>query len=258
MAKHLHIVISVDIIFSGEKNFMNSAALITKLSDEKTYSRNELKELFSDDSHTISDHTMNWLIYNLQKDEKIFRISRDSYSIKKPDQKRIYKPFYTEESSKMISDLENRFPEMNFTVFESILLNDFLNHLIAQNTIYLFIDKDISSFAFDEIRSESDKPVLYNPSYDEFQRYWKRNCIVVLDLISRSPLNKDNRHDVVIEKMLVDIVAEKCIGAVFSRSELPDIYDIALRNFLVDKKKLISYAKRRSKADVIRQYMEVE
>ena len=81
---------------------------------------------------------------------------------------------------------------------------------------------------------------------------------MILDLISRSPLSKENRHDVVIEKMLVDIVAEKCIASVFFRSELSDIYDIAFESFYVEKKKLIAYAKRRSKADVIMKYLEDE
>ena len=47
------------------------------------------------------------------------------------------------------------------------------------------------------------------------------NCIVILDLISQAPLSKENEHIITIEKLLVDLIADKTIAATFSPSELP-------------------------------------
>ncbi len=68
---------------------MNSESFLNKLSSDKVYSRSDLQDLFEENVHKISDHTLNWLIYNLLKEEKIFRIFRDAYSTSKPDIKRI-------------------------------------------------------------------------------------------------------------------------------------------------------------------------
>ena len=37
---------------------------------------------------------------------------------------------------------------VSFVVFESVLLNEFLNHQIAQNTIYIQVERDLSSYIF--------------------------------------------------------------------------------------------------------------
>ena len=245
-----------DKIDSGENKHMISDHLLDKLAEDKLYSRKQLQDLMKESGSEVNDHTLNWMIYALQKDEKLFRIHRNAYSINCSEEKRVYQPQYSTEASKIISRLERDYPDLSFTVFESVLLNEFLNHLIAQNTVYLSVDKDTSRFIFDVLKTGIGKPVLYNPSAEEFDRYWQEDCLVILDLISRSPLEKDRKHDITIEKMLVDIIAEKCIAAVFSPHELPDIFATAAESYQIDTKKLISYSRRRNKADEIIKYLK--
>ena len=139
-------------------------------------------------------------------------------------------------------------------VFESVLLNEFLNHQIAQNTIYVQVEKDVSSYVFDNLQEEYSGSVLYRPGKSEFGRYWTRDCIVVLDLISQSPLSQDNPHEITAEKMLVDITAEKSISRTFSPSEIPFVFENVIRSYHVDRRKMNRYAGRRGKSSQVKKY----
>ena len=139
-------------------------------------------------------------------------------------------------------------------VFESVLLNEFLNHQIAQNTIYVHVEKDVSSYIFDILQENNTGRVLYRPGIKDFDRYWKRDCVVVLDLISQSPLSQDRPHEITAEKMLVDIISEKSIAATFSPSEVPDVYENVMQSYQIDRRKMNRYAGRRGKASEVREY----
>lgn len=44
--------------------------------------------------------------------------------------------------------ISKKFPYISFTVFETVLMNNFLNHLIAQNTIFLQVERESSIYIF--------------------------------------------------------------------------------------------------------------
>lgn len=224
---------------------------MVNLSDNTAYCRDDLFHLFSDEKKGMSDGAFRWTLYNLLRDQKIFRTDYDTYSTVKPRVLPVYKPYYSEKAGALIKKLEERYPKLKFVVFESVLLNEFLNHQIAQNTIYVQVEKDVSAYIFDTIREEYEGSVLYRPDQKEFDRYWTRDCIVILDLISQSPLSQDRQHDMTAEKMLVDIIAEKSIAATFSPSEIPFVFENVMKSYQVDKRKMNRYAGRRGKASQI-------
>ena len=154
----------------------------------------------------------------------------------------------------MIEKLSDQYPELVFVVFESVLLNEFLNHQIAQNTIYVQVEKNVSSYIFDELHEEYAGGVLYKPGKKEFERYWIRDCIVVLDLISQAPLSQDKPHEITAEKMLVDIVAEKSVSATISPSEIPFIFEDVMRSYQIDRRKMNRYAGRRGREQQVKKY----
>ena len=42
----------------------------------------------------------------------------------------------------LMEKISKKFPYVSFTVFETVLMNNFLNHLIAQNTIFLQVERE--------------------------------------------------------------------------------------------------------------------
>ena len=223
------------------------------LSNQKEYSRNELSKVFLREKPDLTDSAFRWTLYNLQQEQKLFRIDYDTYTRTKPKVLPEYHPLYTDKAKDVLNSLSLRFPELlDFVVFESVLLNEFLNHQIAQNTIYIQVDKDISSFVFDSLQEDFSGSILYKPDKKVFDRYWTRDCIVILDLISQAPLNLESPHEISAEKLLVDIVAEKSIAATFSPSELPFIYENIINSYRIDMRRLNRYAGRRGKAALVR------
>lgn len=112
----------------------------------------------------------------------------------------------------------------------------------------------MSSYIFDELQQEYTGSVLYKPGKNEFERYWTRDCIVVLELASQAPMSDEKPHEMTAEKLLVDIVAEKSIAATFSPSEVPLIYASMIESYQVERRRLNRYAGRRGKTELVKKY----
>lgn len=227
---------------------------LLKLSDKTAYCRDDLFHALLSEKTDLSDSAFRWTLYNLLQEQKIFRTDYDTYVMVKPAVLPTYKPHYSEKANTLMEKLSEQYPELGFVIFESVLLNEFLNHQIAQNTIYVQVVKEVSSYIFDNLQEEYAGSVLYKPGKNDFERYWKRDCIVVLDLISQAPISQDKHHEMTIEKMLVDIIAEKSMSATFSPSEIPFVFENAMRSYQVDRRKMNRYAGRRGKASQIKKY----
>lgn len=228
--------------------------LLKKLSIDTCYSRKDLYRIFLEEKADLSESSFKWILYNLLRNKALFRAGFDEYTLCRPEQLPVYNPIYSDKAGNLIQILSSRFPKMEFVVSEASLLNEFLNHQIANNTIFIQMEKDASLFIFDILKYEYDEKILYKPNAKEFDIYWSPDCIIILDLISQAPLSHDSPHKILLEKMLVDIIAEKSIAAIFSQSELPDLFTSAMENYQIDKRKLTRYAGRRGKSAEIKKY----
>lgn len=226
-----------------------------KLSDKETYNREALYRVLRKEKPDLSKGAFRWTLYNLQQNNKIFRVGRDSYMTVKPELLPMYRPYYSREAKKVAEEISLIHPEIPFVMFESVLLNEFLNHQIAQNTIYIQVQKDISSYVFDLLQDNHVGSVLYKPTKKEFDRYWTKNCIVVLDLISQSPMSDKSPHEITVEKLLVDMIAEKSIAATFSPAELPAVFQNVRESCRIDRHRLERYAGRRGRTEQVNTYM---
>ncbi len=147
----------------------------------------------------------------------------------------------------LIRFLAKEFPKVRFTVFETVLLNEFLNHLIAQNTIFLQAEKPSNAFVFRFLQDKSPTSILYNPSKREFDLYWSKDCVVITDLVSEAPLSKGKSRSVMLEKILVDLLADKLVASTFSKAEYEGILEQAQKKYFIDEKRMLRYANRRNK-----------
>ncbi len=235
------------------KMWINNA--MSKLSNIDSYCRKDLFQIFLSEKEDLSDSTFRWTLYNLLKENKLFKIGYDTYIIAKPKVLPVYKPFYSKKTNNLIDFLKNNFLGLNFVVFESVLLNEFLNHQIAQNTVYIQVEKDMSSYVFDILQDKYTERILYKPNNRDFDRYWTKDCIVILDLISQAPLSVDKPYEITIEKILVDIIADKSISATFSSAEIPFIFYNVMKSYQIDKHKIKRYAGRRGRTNQIMNFL---
>ena len=224
---------------------MNMDYVLTGLNGDRTYTRNDLIEIFRKDNKELNDCTFRWMLYSMQLRNRLYRVGYDEYTTSEQRVLPEYRPFYTEDVLKVKGLLEKKYPELSL----------FLNHQIAQNTVYVQVEKDLSTYIFDILKQELGGMVLYKPNRTEFSRYWTRGCVVVLELISQAPLSSAQPHEITMEKLLVDIIADKSIEATYSPAELPEIFENVRKNYRVDVKKMNRYAGRRGKAEIIERYM---
>ncbi len=216
------------------------------LSHSREYTRAELYGYLRNADDNLADSTFRWLLFSFLKAKLLFHVGFDRYSLDEPAIRSDYQPVYSDKADRIIEFLRGRYPDVEFVVFESSLMNEFLNQLIAKNTIFVQTEKDLSSFVFstlhNEFRSES---MMYNPTREEYRKYWVEDSIVVSDLVTQAPKNSRNPYEICLEKMLVDMVSDKNISRLYSRAELPSVLAAVRQNYRLDEKKLLRYAGRR-------------
>ena len=223
----------------------------------RIYPRKELISILKNENSEMSDNSLIWMIGYLVKRGKLVHIGRDQYTLsgRKKDE---YSPVYSQSAVDIKNHIAGKYPAIGFTIFESTLLNEFLNHLIARNTIFVQTERDTSAFIFDFIRENVQPNVLYKPSEKEYSRYWQPDMIVVLDWTSQAPLNLAAPHDITAEKMLVDIYCDKTIRLTYSGSEYKSIVNAVYDMYNVDTVRLLRYAGRRNKAEEIKVFLPGE
>ena len=155
-----------------------------------------------------------------------------------------------------MNQIKETYPYVTFTVFETVLMNDFLNHLIAQNTVFIQAERESSIYVFRFLQEKGYQNVMYKPGKKEFDLYWSIDEIIVTDIISEAPLRTNEPHKIMLEKMLVDMVADKLISTTYSKAELPDVIEQAQSRYYLDKIRLLRYARRRNRGKEMKQYLE--
>ena len=84
---------------------------------------------------------------------EIIRIGRNRYCL--PNGKQIvYNHKYSELAEEVAVYVGEMFPYLDFSIFELTQMNDFVNHLVAHNVIYLSVESDVMDFVFDSLKEK--------------------------------------------------------------------------------------------------------
>ena len=222
----------------------------------RIYRREDIVSFLKKEKSGLNENSYFWMVGNLVKEGVLQKTGRDKYSLCDGNAKEIYKPFYSEKASSIKDKLAKKYPFVKFTVFESVLLNEFLNHQIAKNTIFIQSEPDVSSFIFNYLRENTRANVLYKPNPAEFGRYWQAESLIVADLTSEAPQNLDSPHEITAEKMLVDIFCDKIIKLTYEEAEYHTVVDAMYSGYRIDSARLLRYARRRNKEQEIKIFVE--
>ncbi len=230
--------------------------MIKDIDEGVAYSHRALVEKLKTTKPDLSGNSYQWALNALIRSGKLTRIGYDSYELSTDLQKENYMPNYSETSLNLIEMISGKYPYVQFTAFETFLMNEYLNHLIAQNTIFLQVEKESSIYVFRFLQENGYPNVMYKPSRDDFNLYWSRDCIVVTDLISEAPCRRDAPHSIMLEKMVVDISADKLISLTFSKSEFPTFCEQIQDKYFIDESRMLRYARRRNREKVIMEFFK--
>lgn len=146
--------------------------------------------------------------------------------------------------------ITNAYPLINFQMWELIQMNDFVNHQIAKNVIFIETEPMLVDAVY-ELLHEKRPYAMIHPTVDVFYKQRAPETdIVVQRLLSEAPSPGAN-HSCAIEKLLVDLLSPKIPGRLIERSEYPRIYEDVFRKYNINETRMFRYAKRRSLYDVL-------
>ena len=183
------------------------------------------------------------LIENVGKDVYISvsgKTAKETYSYRSPSR----------QFSGVLSFLDSEFGLADFLMYETVQLNEFFNHQTAQNIIVVSAEKMLVDAVFEKLR-EKFRPVMLSSGLDDIRRYTENGLVIVEKLSSRYPKNRTDKHGYSIEKLMVDIFAEKTMRLLFSPGDYPSAVENMFRKYKVNETSMFNYAKiRRKDADI--------
>ena len=231
--------------------------IVCQLYREKEYTMQQIYDALVREKPELTFNYFKWIISEMVDNGIICRKQRGKYVRQSNNvaKKFIYRPQVNEQLQEVSEKIESKFPFVNFVCFESVQLNEFLNHLIGRNTFFVLVEKDAIDFVFRYLQEETDWNILLKPNEKEWDAYCTGDNIVMLNLISEAPKCTDEYHSMCIEQLLVDIVAEKSFKNLCSKSELQGVYNLADKSYLINYARLLRYARRRGKADEVKKYI---
>lgn len=223
---------------------MTDISYLEQLSSKSSFNRTELHKAMESYGKNISEASFKKKLQELLKQQEIVRVGRNAYRIAR-DHVAHYQFNYSDLVVELSHIIKDNFPYLDYSIFELRQLNEFLNHQVAHNTVFLSVESDVISFVFETLKEFFNGRVLISPSKELFDQYWCDNMIVLNKRITETPKGIEESWHSRIEKVLVDIITDPIIQDSISESEFSNIFEDVFYRYIVDESCLFRYARRR-------------
>ena len=217
--------------------------ILEKLAKYPTFNRSDLHLIMALNNVKTTDNIVNHMIKRMIDNRDIIRIGRNQYKLS--GSKKIYQFPHSEQVILLADEIIKAHPFLDFRLFELIQINEFVNHQVANNIIFLFVEGGLETDVFNTLFENHRGSILLKPSIEELYRYMTDDIIVIEKLPSESPKGINAFWDTRLEKMLVDIVVDKIISKVVYKGEYQVIFHDAVEKYAIDKNVIVRYLRRR-------------
>lgn len=223
--------------------------------NNKMLSKEELIIAIKNDFPNWSDNTINAYLYLLKKKGIIHNLSRGIYTLGRVE---TFNPQINDQLKKIASLIHKTYPFVNYCVWNSSWLNDFMRHQPFRNFTIVEIEKVASEQVFNQI-SDSFQNVFINPDDNFFDRYISTldKVVIVKNLNSEAPIIKTNELTIPsLEKILVDILIDVNLFAA-QQGELNFIFKSAFDKYAINELKMKRYAARRNREEELERMINI-
>ena len=217
--------------------------ILEKLAKYPTFNRSDLHLIMALNNVKTTDNIVNHMIKRMIDNRDIIRIGRNQYKLS--GFKKIYQFPHSEQVILLADEIIKAHPFLDFRLFELIQINEFVNHQVANNIIFLFVEGGLETDVFNTLFENHRGSILLKPSIEELYRYMTDDIIVIEKLPSESPKGINAFWDTRLEKMLVDIVVDKILSKVVYKGEYQVIFHDAVEKYAIDKNVIVRYLRRR-------------
>ena len=232
----------------------NYEKISSAFSDKQLFTRSEFSDYIRINNPTLKDASFGWLLYDLCQKRIIEHVAHNAYRVYTVETLlKGYKPMLSDEASGIVEFVRKKFPLISFVVWETRAYNEFANHQMARNFILIEAEKLLCESVFSALHEQGDYTTLYKPSEKEILLYSGDVTVCVLPLITEAPITA---YSTTLEKLLVDLFANKLLDRIISRGDFAGIYEEAFSRYKVNYNLMQRYAKRRNKAEEIKRFIE--
>ena len=230
--------------------------LLDRLAGFQTFNRTDLRSIMASNQANATDSTVNHMIIRLLENGDIIRTGRNQYAVS--GTKKIYQFPHSEQVLLLADEINSAHPFLDFRLFELTQLNEFVNHQIAHNILFLSVEGGLEEDVFSTLWEKHSGSVMLKPGLDDLYRYMTEDIIVIEKLPSESPKGIRAFWDTRIEKWLVDIAVDKLLRKVVYSGEYPVIFQDAVKKYVIDKNVMARYARRRGALEKYREFLVEE
>lgn len=234
---------------------MDSQNYLGLLNGRSSFSRDELHNAMNTCGRLIGEALFKVKLRELLFSKNVVRVGRNAYCVPEDGIQR-YHYEYSKLADGVTGRITEEHPFLDFTVFETIQLNEFVNHQLAHNVVFVSVEGDLGDFVFNTIKETYPGKVLVNPTNDIFHQYWYDDMIVVIKLVTEAPKDQGLPWATRLEKLLVDIIADPLVRGSISESEYHNIYTEAFHKYVIDESCLFRYARRRGAEKELLQFIK--
>ena len=230
-------------------------AIIEQLEPSTLISKRDFERLVHNIEPQYSERSMYWLLSKLKKMWKLQSTGRNSFFVldqMNPKPEYVYSHSHVMED--VISRIEKEYPLVHFQVWELVQMNEFINHQVARNVLFVEVESMLEETVFN-LLSEVYHRVLLRPSNEVFYTYNGENMIVIQKLLSEALKPLAGTHSCCLEKILVDLFSKKLTGHLLQRAEYEMIYETAFNRYCIGEVKMFRYARRRNLEKEIRSFI---
>ena len=127
---------------------MNKHAVIRKLPDG-TCTRQQILHAARIVEPSFKETQLRNLMGTLRNSRLIVRVGRNQYQkVGKEPKKSVFTGVYSHAAQQVIEHMQKQFPLLSYRVWELSWLNEFFNHQLAHNKIFVEVEKDGCDFVF--------------------------------------------------------------------------------------------------------------
>lgn len=211
------------------------------LVEHPSFTTVEFTEMLKTESPDIGRSTIFHLLKYLCEAGAITRICKGHFDV---SNKRNYNYELSETAKNISMFIQEQFPLVDFQIWELYQMNEFVNHQLSRNTIFVDVEKMLGESIFN-LLFDKYPHVLHNAGTDEYYKYAGDETVVVQKLISESPSGVGQYKQASLEKILVDLFGRGLSGSILSCSEYRAIYEDSYKKYAINQLKMFRYARRR-------------
>ena len=132
-----------------------------------------------------------------------------------------------------------------FQAWELSWLNEFFNHQLAHNKIFVEVENDGCDFVFSALVDKFPGRVLLRPKTQELLQYGTDDGIIIDRLVTEAPRSDGEPYQVPLEKLIVDLFAKKSLT--LSKGDYATAIETMFATYRIDQVSMLRYARRRNK-----------